>query len=157
MTGTLGTSTGRYEVITKGPLTGAIAASNSGGMFGSELKFAGSICLFLKAHRPTGVSVYEDGKAELRDASHLWGKFVFETTDMLLNETASTAKVACIGPPEKNFPSLPMLCATKNARRTFRSWCRNGIQKTQSYCGNWHWRRPTCRSSKSSRRGVEHS
>src|SRR5512136_1918845 len=41
LTGALGTSTGRYEVVTKGPLNGTIAASNSGGMFGPELKFAG--------------------------------------------------------------------------------------------------------------------
>ena len=32
---------GRYTVVTKGPLTGAIACSNSGGFFGAEIKFAG--------------------------------------------------------------------------------------------------------------------
>ncbi len=35
MTGTFRNIDGRYEVVTKGPLTGAIAGSNSGGMFGS--------------------------------------------------------------------------------------------------------------------------
>jgi aldehyde:ferredoxin oxidoreductase len=32
---------GRYTVVTKGPLTGAIACSNSGGYWGAELKMAG--------------------------------------------------------------------------------------------------------------------
>ena len=41
LTGTLATSAGRYDVVTKGPLTGAIAASNSGGFWGPELKYAG--------------------------------------------------------------------------------------------------------------------
>ncbi|MDY0095821.1 MAG: aldehyde ferredoxin oxidoreductase family protein [Candidatus Vecturithrix sp.] len=114
MTGTLGTSTGRYEVITKGPLTGAIAASNSGGMFGSELKFAGFDLLIFEGASAKPVYLYiEDGKAELRDASHLWGKFVFETTDMLLNETASTAKVACIGPAGEKLSKLANVMCDK--------------------------------------------
>jgi len=35
---------------------------------------------------------------ELRDASHIWGKDSYETTDALLSETDPEAKVACIGP-----------------------------------------------------------
>ena len=41
LTGTMASTGGRYTVITKGPLTGAIACSNSGGYWGPELKFAG--------------------------------------------------------------------------------------------------------------------
>ncbi len=41
LTGTMASTSGRYVVVTKGPLTGAIACSNSGGKFGAELKFAG--------------------------------------------------------------------------------------------------------------------
>ena len=41
LTGTLATSGGRYNVVTKGALNGTIAASNSGGAFGPELKYAG--------------------------------------------------------------------------------------------------------------------
>jgi Fe-S-cluster-containing hydrogenase component 2 len=41
LTGTMAATGGRYSVVTKGPLTGAIACSNSGGYFGAELKFAG--------------------------------------------------------------------------------------------------------------------
>ena len=38
LTGTMASTGGRYSVITKGPLTGAIACSNSGGYFGAELQ-----------------------------------------------------------------------------------------------------------------------
>ena len=41
LTGTMASTGGRYSVITKGPLTGAIACSNSGGHWGAELKMAG--------------------------------------------------------------------------------------------------------------------
>ncbi len=41
LTGTMASTGGRYTVITKGPLTGAIACSNSGGYWGAELKMAG--------------------------------------------------------------------------------------------------------------------
>jgi Pyruvate/2-oxoacid:ferredoxin oxidoreductase delta subunit len=41
LTGTMASTGGRYTVVTKGPLTGAIACSNSGGYWGAELKMAG--------------------------------------------------------------------------------------------------------------------
>jgi len=41
LTGTAATSAGRYNVVTKSPLTGFIAGSNSGGHFPAEMKYAG--------------------------------------------------------------------------------------------------------------------
>ena len=41
LTGTSAATGGRYSVITKGALTGAIACSNSGGYWGGELRLAG--------------------------------------------------------------------------------------------------------------------
>ena len=38
LTGTIAPTSGRWSVVCKGPLTGAIACSNSGGFFGAELK-----------------------------------------------------------------------------------------------------------------------
>jgi len=37
-------------VVTKGPLTGTIAASNSGGYFGPELKYAGYDMIIFEAN-----------------------------------------------------------------------------------------------------------
>ena len=99
LTGTFASSGGRYEVVAKAPLTGTIGASNSGGHFGPELKYAGydGIIFEGRAEKPVYLWI-EDDNVELRDALHLWGKNVFETTDTVLAETAEDARVACIGP-----------------------------------------------------------
>jgi len=99
LTGTVATSAGRYEVVTKAPLTGTIGASNSGGHWGSELKYAGydGIIFEGKAEKPVYLYINDD-EVELRSAEHLWGKTVNETTDTLLSETYDDARVACIGP-----------------------------------------------------------
>lgn len=97
--GTFAPSGGRYDVVTKGPLTGTIAASNSGGSFGPELKYAGYDLVIFEDKAPGPVYLWiKDDHAELRDASHLWGKLVPETVDLLRAETDEEAKVACIGP-----------------------------------------------------------
>ena len=84
LTGTPASTGGRYSVITKGALTGAIACSNSGGYFGAEMKFAGwDMVIFEgKSRKPVYLSI-EDDKAELRDAAHLWGKTVWRTEEII--------------------------------------------------------------------------
>ena len=44
LTGTMASTSGRYAVVTKGPLTGAIACSNSGGKFGAESSSRATTC-----------------------------------------------------------------------------------------------------------------
>ena len=80
LTGTMASTGGRYTVVTKGPLTGAIACSNSGGYWGAELKMAGwDMVIFEgKSPKPVYLSI-ENDVAELKDASHLWGKTVWDT------------------------------------------------------------------------------
>ncbi|HET9596036.1 MAG TPA: aldehyde ferredoxin oxidoreductase family protein [Anaeromyxobacteraceae bacterium] len=97
--GTSAPSGGRYHVVTKSPLTGAIAGSNSGGSWGPELKYAGYDALVVegKAEKPVYLWIKDD-HVEIRDASKVWGKWVPEATDLLRAETDEEAKVACIGP-----------------------------------------------------------
>lgn len=97
--GTFAPSGGRYHVVTKGPLTGAIAGSNSGGSFGPELHYAGYDAVIVegRAARPVYIWIKDD-QVEIRDASHIWGKWVPDTTEMVQAETDAEAKVACIGP-----------------------------------------------------------
>ena len=84
LTGTMASTGGRYTVITKGPLTGAIACSNSGGYFGAELKFAGWDMIIFEGKSSKPVYLYlENDKAELRDAGHLWGKTCWETEELI--------------------------------------------------------------------------
>ena len=89
----------RYMIMTQSPLTGAITCSNAGGRFPTELKRAGFDALVLtgKAEQPVYLWI-ADGRAELRDATHLWGETTHATTDRLRAETDAKARVACIGP-----------------------------------------------------------
>ena len=91
-------------MVTKGVLNGTIAASNSGGLFGPELKFAGwdGIIFEGKAPQPVYLWIYND-EVELRPAQELWGKTVPETTDMLKAATDEESKIACIGPAGENL------------------------------------------------------
>ena len=84
LTGTMASTGGRYSVITKGALTGAIACSNSGGSWGAELKMAGWDMIILEGRSPKPVFLHiENDKAELLDASDLWGKTVWDTEPLL--------------------------------------------------------------------------
>ncbi len=103
MTGSFAPSAGRYNVVTKGALTGAIAAANSGGVWGPELKFAGYDALIVEGAAAKPVYLWiRDQTVEVRDASHLWGKSVPETSDAIRAETDDDAKVACIGQAGEN-------------------------------------------------------
>jgi aldehyde:ferredoxin oxidoreductase len=84
LTGTMASTGGRYTVVTKGPLTGAIACSNSGGYWGAELKMAGWDMVIFEGKSAKPVYLYvNDDTAELRDAAHLWGTTVWHTEEQL--------------------------------------------------------------------------
>lgn len=104
LTGTSAPTGGRYMVMTKSPLTGALTCSNSGGHFPKELKWAGIDAILLTGRSPEPVYLFiNKGQAEIRPADHLWGKPVPETTEILLSETDPKARVACIGPAGENL------------------------------------------------------
>jgi len=84
LTGTMASTAGRYSVVTKSPLTGAIACSNSGGYFGNEMKNAGWDMVILEGKSPKPVYLYiENDKAELISAEDLWGKSAWETDELI--------------------------------------------------------------------------
>lgn len=100
LTGTSAPGSGRFTVVCKSPLTNAWADSNSGGYWGPELKYAGYDAVLIKgmAKEPVYLHIF-NGKAELRDASNLWGKNTRETDEILKKELGDEkVKVACIGP-----------------------------------------------------------
>jgi aldehyde:ferredoxin oxidoreductase len=84
LTGTMASTGGRYSVITKSPLTGAIACSNSGGFIGAELKSAGWDMIIFEGKSPSPVYLYlENDQAQLLSADEIWGKSVWETDEIL--------------------------------------------------------------------------
>jgi aldehyde:ferredoxin oxidoreductase len=104
LTGTTASTGGRYTVVTKGPLTGAIACSNSGGYFGAEMKFAGWDMIIFegKSKNPVYLMV-ENEKAELRDADHLWGTSTWHTEEQIKKENHDPQiRVSSIGKAGEN-------------------------------------------------------
>ncbi len=97
MSGTPSPTGGRYMVVTKSPLTGTIASSNSGGTWGARLKYAGYDAIIVegKSEKPVYLAIDED-KVEIKDASDLWGEYVGETTKRLT--TDKHTNVLSIGP-----------------------------------------------------------
>ncbi|MHA2181446.1 MAG: aldehyde ferredoxin oxidoreductase family protein [Promethearchaeota archaeon] len=98
LTGTPSPSTGRYCVVAKSPLTGIWGEANSAGFWGRDLKRSGFDGIIFEGISPKPVYlVTEDGKAELKDASHLWGNNTSETTRLIKEELGDKFNVACIG------------------------------------------------------------
>ena len=93
-------TSGRYMVVTKSPLSGTIASSNSGGFWGPELKRAGYDMIIIegKSQKSCYISIKDDA-VEIRSAEKYWGKLVGEATDMLVEDSGDPkSKVTMIGP-----------------------------------------------------------
>lgn len=107
LSGTNTPTGGRYMVITKSPLTGTVASSNSGGFWGAELKFAGYDGIIFEGKSEKPVYLYiENEKIEIKDASPIWGKLVSETTHEMEKVHGEKVKVATIGPAGENLSHM---------------------------------------------------
>jgi len=102
LTGTVLTG-GRYQIVSRSPLTNTICDSSSGGTFGAALKRTGldGIVIVGKADRPKYLLVTDEG-VQVKDAAHLWGQDTQATKQALLDEHSSKACVASIGPAGEN-------------------------------------------------------
>jgi aldehyde:ferredoxin oxidoreductase len=100
LTGAAGPSIPRFVVVSKSPLTGGLGASEAGGFWGPELKFAGYDALVVegKADRPVYLSIADD-RVEVRDAAAVWGKEGREAQDIIRDEIGDPrARVLLVGP-----------------------------------------------------------
>ncbi len=114
-TGTSVPTAGRFVVITKSPTTGTIFDSHAGGYFGAQLRRAGfaAVVLHGKSDNPVYLWINDD-EVEVRDASKLWGRDVFTTSDELLEATDAKAQVACIGPAGENLGLMAAIMTDKH-------------------------------------------
>ncbi len=104
LTGTRAPSCGRFVVCARSPLTSLWGEANSGGFFGPEMRFASYDGIIIRGRSPKLVYLWvQDGRAELRDAGHLWGKDTFKTQAAIKEELGDPrVRVACIGPAGEN-------------------------------------------------------
>lgn len=103
----------RFNVSTKSPLTNTLLHANSGGWWGMQFKRTGHDAMIIrgKANTPVMISITADG-ISIDDASHLWGKTVFETTEAL-GQNRNKRNVLCIGPAGENLVRLAAIMNDK--------------------------------------------
>lgn len=122
-TGTPAIGGSRYIAVGKSPLTNGWGDANSGGFFGPKLKASGFDAIFFEGISEEPVYLYvENGRAEIRDARHLWGKDTYETEDTLRAALGNDIEVACIGPAGEK---LSLIAAIINNRG--RAAARSGL------------------------------
>lgn len=114
----------RCTLTCKSPSSGGAADSQAGGFWPAELKRAGFDAIVVKgaADRPVYLWI-EDGKAELRDASHLWGKTTFEVDEALKAELGDKkVEIAQVGPAGEKLANFAAVMNMAN-----RAWGRTGV------------------------------
>ncbi len=103
--GTLVPGSGRGIFASKSPLTNRFFISNFGGYLSRELKRAGydAVVIAGRADRPVYIAV-DDGRIEIRDASHLWGRTTYEAHKIITEELGDPKfQVASVGPAAENL------------------------------------------------------
>ena len=96
---------GRHSIGAKSPLTNAFGDSQAGGHWGAELKRAGFDAIVVDGSSESPVYlVVQDGKAEIRDASGLWGHTGKQCIDEIHEELGTNkARISYIGPGGENL------------------------------------------------------
>lgn len=110
LSGTNSLYTGRWMAAARSPLTGAWGEANCGGSLATAIKRCGYDGIFVTGASPRPCYLLvANGKAELRDASALWGLDSVETENRLQTQTPA-ASVACIGPAGENRSLIAGIC-----------------------------------------------
>lgn len=115
LTGTAAPSSGRLSLVTKNVLSGGIVFSNGGGHFAPELKYAGFDHITISGKASSPVYLFIDyGKVEIKDASFMWGKDVWESEDAIKEELKDNrVQVLSIGPAGENLVKSACIIVNK--------------------------------------------
>ncbi|MCA9917958.1 MAG: aldehyde ferredoxin oxidoreductase family protein [Anaerolineales bacterium] len=113
----------RCTVTCKSPSSGGASDSQAGGFWPAELKYAGFDAIVVKGAADTPVYLWiNDGKAELRDASHLWGKTTLDVDTILEDELGDKRiEIAQVGPAGEKLANFAAIMNMSN-----RAWGRTG-------------------------------
>ena len=98
-TGTSIPMVSRYAVSGISPLTGYWGEATSGGEFPFRLKGSGYDGIFItgRADHPVYLHI-DNGSVQIKDASHLWGKDIYETQKIIKGVLEKSGlSVDCIG------------------------------------------------------------
>jgi aldehyde:ferredoxin oxidoreductase len=107
----------KYTVLTKSPLSETILMSLAGGFFGPGLRRSGYDGLIIegRSEEPVYLSIH-NGKAEFREASHLWGTTTEECQQSIKEELGTPRlEMACIGPAGERAVRMACIISGKRA------------------------------------------
>lgn len=108
LTGTPVPAASRSTIAAKSPLSNLHGDGHGGGYFGIYLKQAGFDVLIVEgcAEKPVYISII-NGKVEIKNAEHLWGKSISAAEEIIKNEICSQrVEIASIGPAGENLVKL---------------------------------------------------
>jgi aldehyde:ferredoxin oxidoreductase len=121
LTGTIAPASGRFEIVTKSPLTGIYLDCNSGGHFGPEIKAAGFDLVIIEEASANPIVLFiHDGRVDFLDGKALWGMEVYETEKAVRTLVKDPeARVLSIGPAGENLVKFASLSNdfSRNAAR----------------------------------------
>jgi aldehyde:ferredoxin oxidoreductase len=105
LTGTLLPASAFMTLSGKSPMTGILGDSAAGGHFGAEIKQAGYDQIVMTGRSPSPCYLLiADDHVEIRDASHLWGLDIWQTTAAIRQDLNDNAiQIAAIGPAGENL------------------------------------------------------
>jgi len=116
LVGTTSPTASKHVAVAKSPLTGIFGTSIAGGSWSAKLKKSGFDGIIFQGVSPKPVYlVLDDGAAELKDASHLWGKNTFETNETIQGELDDKFGVTSIGIAGENL--VKYACIVDNDER----------------------------------------
>ncbi|KQC02876.1 MAG: hypothetical protein APR54_09990 [Candidatus Cloacimonas sp. SDB] len=106
---------GKFVVVARSPLTNAICYTVAGGNMGPMLKKSGYDSLIVQGKSDKPVYLWiSDGKAEIKDASSLWGKDTEQTVDLIRDELDEPkATVVDIGPSGEKELAISCIAVDK--------------------------------------------
>lgn len=107
LTGTGAPCSGRFEAISKSPLTGIMTRSSCGGPFGMALKTSGwdTIILSGKASEPTYLAIDSKG-VQFKSAKSIWGKDTETAEAVLRKEGAGSLVIGVAGENLVRFANI---------------------------------------------------
>lgn len=116
LTGTLAPASARLSICTKNVSSQGYTFASSGSFFGLELKLAGIDHVIVKGKASTPVYIFiNDGKIEIREADHLWGKDTWKTECSIRNELGDPQiRVGSIGQAGENLVNMACIIFDRN-------------------------------------------
>ena len=110
-------TSGRYNLSCRSPLTGIWLDTSSSGKFGYYLRRSGFMAIIIEGKSDKPVYLYvNNGNAEIRDATNLWGMTTSEAIALIKRECElNKSSVAVIGPTGEKL--VKMACVISDEGR----------------------------------------